>query len=189
MFLQLDDSPYIIQALCCLQKSADRVKNRVLFLASCVAVGLAVISASTGQSPMDPLAVTAIAEVEQVSQEHGRDATKLVAADRVVSGDAVIYTLEIRNVGAATVRKPVVTYAVPEHMIYLADSAVGPGTEVSYSIDSGHSFDAPEKLKITEPNGEWRLAKAVDYTHIRWQLNHALKANSVAFVRFRARVK
>jgi hypothetical protein len=44
-------------------------------------------------------------------------------------------------------------------------------------------------LKIREPNGEPRLAKAADYTHIRWQLNHALKANSVAFVRFRARVK
>jgi uncharacterized repeat protein (TIGR01451 family) len=141
------------------------------------------------QSPMDALTVRAIAEVEQVSQDHGREATKLVSADRVVSGDAVIYTLEIRNTGATTVRKPVVTYAVPEHMIYIADSAVGPGTEVSYSIDNGRSFDAPEGLKVSETNGELRLAKAVDYTHIRWQLNHALKANSVAFVRFRARVK
>ena len=107
----------------------------------------------------------------------------------MVSGDAVIYTLEIRNQRAASVRNPVVTYAVPEHMIYLADSAVGPGTDVSYSIDGGRSFDAPESLKINEPNGDSRLAKAGDYTHIRWQLKHALKANSVAFVRFRTRVK
>ena len=147
------------------------------------------MSTSMAQSPATTLAVKAIAEVERISLEHGRETTKLVSAERVVSGDAVIYTLEIRNTGAATVRKPVVTYAVPEHMIYTADSAVGPGTDVSYSIDTGASFDAPESLKISEPNGESRLAKAADYTHIRWQLNHALKANSVAFVRFRARVK
>jgi uncharacterized repeat protein (TIGR01451 family) len=154
-----------------------------------VALGLGLASLSAGQSPTAALTVTAIAEVEKVSQEQGRETTKLVSADRVVSGDAVIYTLEVRNQGATTVRKPVVTYAVPEHMIYLADSAVGPGTDVSYSIDNGSGFDAPENLRIREPNGEPRLAKAADYTHIRWQLNHALKANSVAFVRFRARVK
>jgi uncharacterized repeat protein (TIGR01451 family) len=147
------------------------------------------IPASMGQSPVDQLAVKVIAEVEKVGQENGREVTKLVPADRVVSGDAVIYTLEVRNTGTATQRKPIVTYAVPQHMIYIADSAVGPGTEVSYSIDNGRSFDAPESLKTKESNGEWHLAKAVDYTHIRWRLNHALKGNSVAFVRFRARVK
>jgi uncharacterized repeat protein (TIGR01451 family) len=154
-----------------------------------MALGLGLVSLSAGQSPAAAIAITAIAEVEKVSQERGRETTKLVSADRVVSGDAVIYTLEVHNLGATTVRKPVVTYAVPEHMIYIADSAVGPGTDVSYSIDNGASFDTPESLKIREPNGEPRLAKAADYTHIRWQLNHALKVNSVAFVRFRARVK
>jgi uncharacterized repeat protein (TIGR01451 family) len=152
-------------------------------------IGVGVIANLHAQPPVDPLTVKAIAEVELPVQEHGRETTKLVSADRVVSGDAVIYTLEIRDMGPTSVRKPVVTYAIPEHMVYLADSAVGPGTEVSYSIDNGRSFDAPEALKINEPNGESRLAKAADYTHIRWQLKNALKANSVAFVRFRARVK
>jgi len=165
------------------------MRTVVFIRASCLLLCFAVILSSAAQSPGDPITVRVIAEVEQVNQEHGREATKLVAADRVVSGDAVIYTLEIRNTGPTTVRKPVITYAVPEHTVYIADSAVGPGTEVSYSTDNGRSFDAPESLKISELNGELRLAKAVDYTHIRWQLNHALKANSLAFVRFRARVK
>ena len=150
---------------------------------------LAVVADVRAQPPGDPLAVKAIAEVEHVSSERGRETTKLVGADRVVSGDAVIYTLEIRNISAVSVRKPIVTYPIPEHMVYVADSAVGPGTEVSYSIDSGRSFEAPESLRIQEPGSEPRLAKAADYTHIRWQLKNALKANSVAFVRFRARVK
>jgi uncharacterized repeat protein (TIGR01451 family) len=162
-------------------------------LMNCCRFGLLILTAvladARAQPPGDPLAVKAIAEVEQASSERGRETTKLVAADRVVSGDAVIYTLEIRNTSAASVRKPIVTYPVPEHMVYVADSAVGPGTEVSYSIDNGRSFDAPESLRIQEAGSEPRLAKAADYTHIRWQLKNALKANSVAFVRFRARVK
>ena len=165
------------------------MKTRAVFSLACLLMSMDITTTSMGQSPAEALTVRATAEVEQVSQDHGRETTKLVSADRVVSGDAVIYTLEIRNTGATTVRNPVVTYAVPEHMVYIADSAVGPGTDVSYSTDNGRSFDAPESLKITDPNGEARLAKAVDYTHLRWRLNHALKANSVAFVRFRARVK
>jgi hypothetical protein len=74
-------------------------------------------------------------------------------------------------------------------MNYTHDSAVGPGTEVTFSIDAGRSFDVPENLRIQEPGGEQRLATAADYTHIRWQLKNTLKGNSVAFVRFRARAK
>ena len=137
----------------------------------------------------DPISIKAIAEVEQSTQGNGRETTKLIPADRVVSGDLVFYTLEVRNTGPTSVQRPVVTYAVPAHMTYAPDSAVGPGTEVTYSVDDGHSFDAPENLRMQEADGQARAATAADYTHIRWQLKNALQGNSVAFVRFRARVK
>ena len=152
-------------------------------------IAIGVVATAAAQNSKDPIAVKAIAEVERATHEHGRDSNKLVAAERVVSGDAVIYTLEIRNTAAATVPPPTVTYPVPEHMIYTADSAVGPINQITYSVDGGLNFDVPENLKIAEPNGEARAATAADYTHIRWQLKNALKGNSVAFVRFRARVK
>jgi uncharacterized repeat protein (TIGR01451 family) len=148
----------------------------------------AVIVAPQCLAASDPISIKAIAEVEQSTLRHGRE-TKLVPADRVVSGDTVIYTLEVRNTAPTSVARPVVTYPVPEHMTYTPDSAVGPGAEVTYSVDAGRSFDAPENLRIQEPGGELRAATAADYTHIRWQLKNALKGNSVAFVRFRARVK
>jgi uncharacterized repeat protein (TIGR01451 family) len=107
----------------------------------------------------------------------------------VVPGDQVIYTVEIRNTGAEAVLAPSVAYAIPEHMRYVADSAVGPGAEVSYSIDGGRTFDRPENLKVAGPAGQLRPADAADYTHIRWQLKNSLKGNSVAFARFRAVVK
>jgi len=139
------------------------------------------VAAAAGQPASDPIVIKAIAEVEQSS--------KLVAADRVVSGDAVLYTLEVRNTAATSLPRPTVTYPIPEHMTYTPDSAVGPGVDVTYSVDAGRSFDTPENLKIQEPGGQVRAATAVDYTHIRWQLKNTLKGNSVAFVRFRARVK
>jgi hypothetical protein len=95
----------------------------------------------------------------------------------------------VRNTALASVARPVVIYPVPEHMTYTPDSAVGPGTDVTYSVDAGRSFDVPENLRIQEPGGQLRAATAADYTHIRWQLKNALKGNSVAFLRFRAQVK
>jgi uncharacterized repeat protein (TIGR01451 family) len=112
----------------------------------------------------------------------------LAPADRLVPADQVIYTLEVRNTDASAVSAPTVTYPIPEHMVYIANSAIGPGADVSYSVD-GRSFDKPENLKVPTTAGGLRPATPADYTHIRWQFKHALKANSTAFVRFRALVK
>ena len=146
-------------------------------------------AAAVGQGPGDPLAIRSIAEVESRSRTAGREVVKLIPADRVVPGDRVIYTLEVRNTGATALDVPIVTHPVPEHMRYVAGSAVGPGAEVSYSVDGGHSFEHAENLKVPGADGRLRHAVAADYTNIRWQLKNRLKANSVAFVRFRALVK
>jgi uncharacterized repeat protein (TIGR01451 family) len=144
---------------------------------------------AAGQIPGSPLEIRAIAEVESRSLVAGREVVKLIPADRVVPGDRVIYTLEVRNTGATSLDAPIVTHPVPEHMRYVADSAVGPGAEVSYSVDGGHSFGRAENLQVPGVDGRPRAAVAADYTDIRWQFKNSLKANSVAFVRFRALVK
>jgi uncharacterized repeat protein (TIGR01451 family) len=152
-------------------------------------LALSLAASASGQVPGGPLEIKSIAEVESRSVEAGREVVKLVPADRVVPGDRVIYTLEVRNTGATALDAPTVTHPVPEHMRYVADSAVGPGAEVSYSVDGGHSFARAENLNVQGPDGGMRPAVAADYTDIRWQLKNSLKANSVAFVRFRALVK
>lgn len=135
------------------------------------------------------LSVKAIAEVEVTAVERGREIVKLMPADRVVPGDQVIYTVEIRNQGAMTLPPPQVDYPIPEHMRYVEDTAAGPGADVSYSVDGGRTFDRPENLRVIGTDGRKHRATAADYTHIRWQLKHTLKGNSVAFARFRAVVK
>ena len=90
----------------------------------------ALAAAPTAPAPVE---IRAIAEVESQVVEHGREVRKLLPADRVVSGDWIIYTLEVRNTAPTAIPNPTVTYPVPEHMSYVADSAVGPATEVSFS--------------------------------------------------------
>ena len=152
-------------------------------------VSLCFAALANGQAPDGPLAIRSIAEVESRAIEAGHKVVKLIPADRVVPGDRVIYTLEVRNAGSTAFDAPSVSHPVPEHMRYVADSALGPGAEVSYSVDGGQSFERAENLKVAGPDGRLRPAAAADYTDIRWQLKNSLKANSVAFVRFRALVK
>jgi len=113
----------------------------------------------------------------------------LVPADRVVPGDEMFYTLEIRNTGSKPLPPPTVDFAIPEHVRYVTNSAVGAGAEVSYSVDGGHTFDRAENLSIVAVGGAARLATAADYTHIRWRLKAPLNAKAMALARFRAVVK
>ena len=133
---------------------------------------------ASGQATSDGLKVIAVAEVETRQTQDGREIVRLAPATRVAPGDEVIYTLEIRNSGAVTVRTPTVVYPVPAHMRMVADSATGPGTEVSFSVDGGHRYLSADEHVAPDT-----------YTHMRWQFKNDLKANSVAFVRFRAIVK
>jgi uncharacterized repeat protein (TIGR01451 family) len=141
----------------------------------------------SGQATSRGLSVKMVAEVEIRPDQAGHEA-KLAPADRVVPGDEVIYTVEIRNASALAIPAPAVAIAIPAHTVYVAESASGPGASVSYSIDGGHTFDGAESLQVSE-GGHERPATPKDYTHIRWTLKNTLKPKSIAFARFRAVVK
>jgi uncharacterized repeat protein (TIGR01451 family) len=147
---------------------------------------LVITAIAQAQSIADHIVTSVSAEVAVRSADHGAPMLKLQAAERVVPGDVLVYTVEVRNAGQYAAESPVIIQPVPNHMMYLADSAVGPGVDVDYSIDGGHTFDRPENLKVP---GAARHASATDYTHIRWHLRNRLKPNSIAYVRFRAQVK
>ena len=65
-------------------------------------IALLVVTAAQAQADSGSIAIKAIAEVELQTVERGREISKLVPADRVVSGDWVIYTLEVRNTASTT---------------------------------------------------------------------------------------
>lgn len=138
------------------------------------------------QAVADHIITNITAEIVSRSADHGAPVPKLQAAERVVPGDVLVYTVQVRNAGPYAAESPLVVQPIPNHMMYLADSAVGPGVDVDYSVDGGHTFDRPENLKVA---GSALRAKAADYTHIRWHLRNRLKPNSIAYVRFRAQVR
>jgi uncharacterized repeat protein (TIGR01451 family) len=140
------------------------------------------------QTPAPALEVTTTAELEQVQTINGRASIRLLPADHVVPGDLLIYTLRVRNTARDALATPEFVAPIPEHTSYVADSAVGPGVEVLYSVDGGQTFDKPQKLRVHGGGGALRPATAADYTHIRWTLKHSLKPKSVAYARFRARL-
>jgi uncharacterized repeat protein (TIGR01451 family) len=127
------------------------------------------------------------AEIEkQTTDERGNPTTRLVPVEKIVPGNEVIYTVSATNVCDRDADAVVIDNPVPEHMNYVADSAIGPGTEVTFSIDGGFKYAKPNALTIANPDGTQRAAAAADYTHIRWVMRNPLKPGSVAFARFRA---
>lgn len=170
-------------------KRVIRGRDAAVLLLLSAAAGIAAAQIEPATRGIPGFSVRAIAEVEVTTLNGEHETVKLAAADRVVPGDEVIYTLEIRNRGAVSLPPPRVDYPIPEHMRYLDDTAAGPGADITYSVDGGHSFDRPENLKVMGPDGHPRPAVGADYTHIRWQLKNILKGRAVAFARFRAVVK
>ncbi len=138
------------------------------------------------QTVVDHIVTNVTAEIASRSADHGAPVPKLQPAERVVPGDVLVYTVEVRNTGPYAAESPVVLQPIPNHTMYLADTAVGPGVDVDYSVDGGHTFDKPENLKVA---GSALRASAADYTHIRWHLRNRLKPNSIAYVRFRVQVR
>jgi uncharacterized repeat protein (TIGR01451 family) len=144
--------------------------------------------AGTGRAA-DPgcIVVQNVAEIEQTTTDaNGVKSVKLVPAVKVVPGDTVIYTVKFHNVCTKPADNVSIDNPVPEHMAYVAGSAVGPNTEVTFSTDGGYHFANAEALRKKDSDGTERAARASEYTNIRWAMRHSLAAGAEGFARFRA---
>lgn len=111
---------------------------------------------------------------------------RFAPATLVTQGQVVYYTVRIRNVSSEYARDITVTQRIPANTVYVADSASGPGADVSFSIDGGQTFAPAGDLAATDAGGMQRPVPLDRYTHIRWHLRNALAPGAVALARFRA---
>jgi uncharacterized repeat protein (TIGR01451 family) len=163
------------------------MKRMKIFAAGMI---LAFVATTVSAQERGCILLKTVAEIEKVdTNERGEKTTRLVSAEKIVPGDEVVYTVSATNICDEPADAVVIDNPVPEHMKYLANSAIGPGTEVTYSIDSGFHYDKPAALKVSNPDGSQREARADEYTNIRWVMRNPLKPGSVAFARFRARLE
>ena len=139
--------------------------------------------------PSGSIGVVTTAAVERHVVVDGHPRIRLVPADHVVAGDPVIYTLRVTNLGPLPVTGVVVTTPIPGRMRYVADTAVGPGARIRFSVDGGRSYGVPERLRVTGPDGRPRPAQPADYTDVRWVLTDPLQSGSVAYLRYTAMLR
>jgi len=132
------------------------------------------------------IVLTTVAETEQVSKaSDGTESKTYVPAKHVVPDSVVVWTTSARNVCAKGAEHVVINQPVPEHMNFVADSAVGGGTQIALSVD-GKDFHPANQLTVREQDGSTRPARATDVHMVRWTLDGALAPQDQVTVRYRA---
>jgi uncharacterized repeat protein (TIGR01451 family) len=124
--------------------------------------------------------------VSEAIDKKDRKVKQLLPAETINPGEVVLYTVSATNVCDRPIESAVILTPMPRHVTYIANSAVGPGTTVTFSVDGGFNYGAPDSLSIAGSGGTSRKALPKDYTHIRWVMSKPLKPGAVALARFRA---
>ncbi len=124
-------------------------------------------------------------------EKDGKKVEKLVEAKDAAPGDILVYTLVYRNKGDETAKRVVLNDPIPTGTTYVTDSAFGPGTEITFSIDNGKTFKKPSLLSYevkVAGKAEKRKASPDQYTDIRWTVKE-VGAGKSGVATFRARVQ
>jgi uncharacterized repeat protein (TIGR01451 family) len=159
-------------------------------------LGLALMSQAMAQPQKSPATPTGgcielktIAEREQtVTAADGHQVKQLTAPGKVVPGDEIVWTTTARNLCDKSADKVVINQPVPEHMNFVADSALGGNAQITYSVD-GKEFTAATALTVRAADGKTRPARADEVRQLRWTLVSAIAPQDTALVRFRATVQ
>jgi uncharacterized repeat protein (TIGR01451 family) len=173
------------------QTLVNRTAGLSLAIAAALALSGVAAAASAETAAVKPgcVSVKTVAQVEEeYLDERGHKARRLVAPAKVVPGTEVIWTVTASNICAVPATNVQIDNPVPQHMSYVAQSAFGPGADISYSLD-GRRFAAPEQLTVRADDGAERRARPEEYSHLRWALKDAIAPGAVAIARFRATVK
>lgn len=132
--------------------------------------------------------ISNISEKEiEVVNEDGNKETKRVEVVTALPRDVIIYTTSFENISDKPADNIVITNAVPNDTTY--KSASGVNTDISFSIDGGKQYAAPDKLIVTTEENNTRAAVPADYTHMRWIYKGELGVGKTSEVSFRTVIK
>jgi len=138
------------------------------------------------------MALTASQTVQKevrVTQADGTETISYQAADLVVPGERIVYTLNYNNDKAEPASNLVLTMPVPEVVNYEDGTADRDGTSVVYSADGGKTFKSRDALMVQALNNELRKASAEDITHIRWTIKGPVNPGSSGALVFKGILK
>ncbi|UXD87054.1 hypothetical protein [Thalassolituus hydrocarboniclasticus] len=127
-------------------------------------------------------------KIVAVQQADGSVVEEWQTPEKVVPGDKVGYRISYNNNGKEAAEGVVINNPVPAETIYIANSATGANSTITYSVDGGQNFGKASELTVTA-QGTTRAAKAEDYSHIRWMLTQPVEAGASGKVEFKVRIK
>lgn len=162
---------------------------RARTLAALAVVLLPFVSTAAEAKPQ--LQMSVVAEKEVTVTEAGKAVVKRVKADKSAPGETLVFTLSYRNTGDEKAVDVKLDNPLPNGTRYVADSATGANTQISYSVDGGRTFAKPDQLsleKVSAGKKEKVRAQAADYTTIRWVISE-IQPGQGGQVSFRAQVQ
>jgi len=151
-----------------------------------ILTGLVFLAWSFSVAAQAHLDVHTVVQKEEVFvNEAGESEKRLVAADVVVPGETVYYTITFTNISDEAADNVVITNPIADDLVYVDGSGFGPGADMQFSVDGGKTFAVLQELTVTA-DGVTRAAKASDFTHVRWVMKNSLDAGAQATARFAA---
>jgi len=153
---------------------------------------LALMMAGSFLTATTASALTAKQTVEKevvVQMPDGTENITREAAEMVVPGERVVYTLNFMNDDAAPASDLVLTMPIPSEVKLIDGSAVQQGTKVVYSVDGGQSFATRNTVSVANADGSSRSASAEDITHIRWTVPGPVAVGETGSLSFKGILK
>ena len=164
------------------------IKRTVLGIL-CALLLLPVVARAQQQGSIE---LKSVAEAEvMVKSAKGETQVKRVNVTKakIVPGDVVVFTTTYKNIGKQPAEKVEITNPVPDHMLYMDQSADGKGMKIDFSIDKGKSYGSPDTLMVLDAKGNKQRATIIDYTNIRWIAVKPLAPEGKGSVSFKAKLK
>lgn len=127
-------------------------------------------------------------EVVTITAEDGSKQDQWQQPDKLLPGERVGYQIEVNNQGTEPAADIVIANPIPEHTVYVQDSAKGLNTKIEFSVDNGKTFALPAQL-FMEKEGKRVQATSVDYTQVRWKLNKPLAVGASLTVQYIVKIK
>ncbi len=112
-------------------------------------------------------------------------------AGSVNPGEVINYTIISNNEGSGSARDYKTTGPIPARTIYVDGSAKAEGASAIYSIDGSKSYSSNPMIDQQQPDGSIKKVPAPlsMYTHVRFEWNDPLAADSQTTASYQVRVK
>lgn len=111
----------------------------------------------------------------------------LLNAGSITDQDTLLFSMRCRNISKTAAQQVVITYPLPESVLWLEGSTTGANTSLFYSTDAGYSFAAFEQL-LTGFEHSGYLVSNESVTHIRWVYNVPFRPGQSRLLTFRAKL-